>query len=210
MIENFITAFIVYFVVIDPVGTAPIFLAITTHLNKRQKIRTALEGTFVAGAIMLFFALCGVWILHYLNISLTAFRLAGGIILLMVALDMLANKRQARREQGNDAISTDDNIAIFPLATPLLAGSAVITSVMVMVVASSPAGNLDIVIGYGAMVAVMLATAIVLIIASLAESYINPRVTLVFSRITAIILAALSIQYIIDGLQALGVIQVIG
>ena len=68
MIENFITAFIVYFVVIDPVGTAPIFLAITTHLNKRQKIRTALEGTFVAGAIMLFFALCGVWILHYLNI----------------------------------------------------------------------------------------------------------------------------------------------
>jgi len=118
MIENFITAFIVYFVVIDPVGTAPIFLAITTHLNKRQKIRTALEGSFVAGAIMLFFALCGVWILHYLNISLTAFRLAGGIILLMVALDMLANKRQARREQGNDTISTDDNIAIFPLATP--------------------------------------------------------------------------------------------
>jgi multiple antibiotic resistance protein len=121
---------------------------------------------------------------------------------------MLANKRQARREQGNDTISTDDNIAIFPLATPLLAGPAAITSVMV--VASSPAGNLDIMIGYGAMVAVMLATAIVLIISSLAESYINPRVTLVFSRITAIILAALSIQYIIDGLQALGVIKVIG
>ena len=93
MIENFITAFIVYFVVIDPVGTAPIFLAITTHLNKRQKIRTALEGTFVAGAIMLFFALCGVWILNYLNISLTAFHLAGGIILLLVPLNMLVNRR---------------------------------------------------------------------------------------------------------------------
>jgi multiple antibiotic resistance protein len=77
--------------------------------------------------------------LHYLNISLSAFRIAGGIILLMVALDMLANKRQARREQGNHAISTDDNIAIFPLATPLLAGPAAITSVMV--VASSPTGN---------------------------------------------------------------------
>ncbi|MDA8536741.1 hypothetical protein N9L23_05205 [Alphaproteobacteria bacterium] len=93
------------------------------------------------------------------------------------------------------------------MATPLLAGPAAITSVMV--VASSPAGNLDIVIGYCAIVAVMLATAIVLIIASLAESYIKPRVMLVFSRITAIILAALSIQYIIDGLQALGVIKVI-
>ena len=77
-----------------------------------------------------------------------------------------------------------------------------------MVVASSPAGKLHIVIGYGAMVAVMPATAIVLIIAALAEFCINPRVTLVFSRITAIILAALSIQYIIDRLQALGVIQV--
>ena len=112
MIESFITAFIVYFVVVDPVGTAPIFLAITTHLNKGQKIRIALEGSLVAGAIMIFFALCGVWILHYLNISLTAFRLAGGIILLLVALDMLANKRQARREQGSDSVSTDDNIAI--------------------------------------------------------------------------------------------------
>lgn len=121
---------------------------------------------------MLFFELCGVWILHYLNVSLTAFRLASGIILLLVALNMLANKRQARREQGNDAISTDDNIANSPLATPLLAGPAAITSVMV--VASSPAGNMDIVIVYGAMVAVMLATAIVLITASLAEPYINP------------------------------------
>ena len=72
---------------------------------------------------------------------------------------MLANKRQARHEQGNDTISTDDNIAIFPLATPLLAGPAAITSVMV--VASRPAGDLDIVIGYGAMVTVMLATTIV-------------------------------------------------
>ncbi len=121
---------------------------------------------------------------------------------------MLANKRQARRELGDDAFSTDHNIATFPLAMPLLAVPAAITSVMV--VARSPAGNLDTIIGYGAMVAVMLATAIVSIITSLAESYINPRVTLVFSRITAIILAALSIQYVIDGLQALGVIQVIG
>ena len=128
--------------------------------------------------------------------------------MLLVALGMLANKRQARREQGNDTISTDNNIAIFPLATPLLAGPAAITSVTV--VASSPAGNLDIVIGYGPMVAVMLATAIVSIIACLAEHYINTRVTPVFSRITAIILAALSIQYIIGGLQALGVIQISG
>jgi multiple antibiotic resistance protein len=113
---------------------------------------------------------------------------------------------QARREHVNDTFSTDDNIAIFPLATPLLAEPAAIT--FVKVVASSPAGKLDIVIGYGALVVVMLAKAIIFIIASLAELYINQRVTLVFSRITAIILAALSVQYIIEGLQPLSVIQV--
>ena len=92
MIENFITAFIVYVVVIDPVGTAPIFLAIKTHLNKRQKIQTALEGSFIASAIMLSFALCSVRILHYLNILFTAPRRAGGITLLLMALDILAKK----------------------------------------------------------------------------------------------------------------------
>ena len=204
MIENFITAFIVYFVVIDPVGTAPIFLAITTHLNKRQKIRTALEGTFVAGAIMLFFALCGVWILNYLNISLTAFRLAGGIILLLVPLNMLVNRRQARRKQGSDTLSTDDNIAIFPLSTLLLAGPAAITSVMVVARQSGyydwlwrngrgDAGNHN---RFNH--------------CQLCRILYQPRVTLVFSRITVIILAALSIQYIIDCLQALGVIQISG
>jgi multiple antibiotic resistance protein len=208
MIEIFVSAFIVYFVVIDPVGNAPIFLSITTHLNKRQKIRVALEGTFYATFIMLFFSLCGVWILQYLKISLTAFRLAGGIILLLVALDMLTNKRQVRKEQGNDTMSNDENIAIFPLATPLLAGPAAITSVMV--IASNETGNLQIFIGYGALGAVMLLTSIILIFTGLCEDYINPRITSVFSRITGIILAGLSIQYIIDGFSALGIIQLKG
>ena len=120
--------------------------------------------------------------------------------MLLVAPDMLANKRQARRERGNDTISTDDNIAMSTLATPLLAGPAAITSVMA--VASSPEGKLDMFIGYSAMTAVMLTTTIILIIASLLESYINSRVTLVFFRITAIILATLSIQYINEWCQS--------
>jgi multiple antibiotic resistance protein len=209
MLENFITAFIVYFVVIDPVGNAPIFLAITSHLPRRQKIRVAIEGSTVAAAIMLFFAICGAWILQYLAISFTAFKLAGGIILLLVALDMLSNRRQQRKEQGSDIASQDDNIAIFPLAIPLLAGPAAITSVMV--VSSGAAGSLKLsLLGLGALALVMTATALILIATSFAESYVDRRVTSVFSRITAIILAALSIQYIIDGLSALGVITAAG
>ena len=132
MLENFITAFIVYFVVIDPIGNSPIFLAITAHLSKRQKIQTAIEGSIVAAAIMLFFALCGAWILHYLAILFSAFKIAGGIILLLVAIDMLSNRRQQRKEQGSDRISPEDNVAIFPLAIPLLAGPAAITSATVV------------------------------------------------------------------------------
>ena len=126
MIESFITAFIIYFVVIDPIGNAPIFLAVTGAQDRARKMRTALEGTLVATMIMLFFAVCGAWILAYLNISEAAFKIAGGIILFLVALDMLAAKRQARkRAQSTGDAATDevdsDNLAIYPLAIPLLA-----------------------------------------------------------------------------------------
>ena len=115
---------------------------------------------------------------------------------------MLSNRRQQRKEQGSDLISPEDNVAIFPLAIPLLAGPAAITSVMV--VSSGGTGSLKLsLLGLGALAAVMAITAVILIAASLAEAYIDTRVTSVFSRITAIILAALSIQYIIDGLQTL-------
>ena len=94
MLENFMTACVIYFVVIDPAGNAHIFLSITSHLPKRQKIRVTIEGSSVAAAIMLFLALCGAWILHYLAISFTALKLTGGILLLLVALDMLSNRQQ--------------------------------------------------------------------------------------------------------------------
>ena len=178
------------------------FLAITAHLSKRQKIRTAIEGSIVAAAIMLFFALCGAWILHYLANSFSVFKIAGGIILLLVAIDMLSNRRQQRKEQGGDLISSEDNVAIFPLIIPLLASPTTITLIMVLL--SGGTGSLKLsLLGLGALAVVMAITAVILIATSLAEAYIDTRVTSVFSRITAIILAALSIQYIIDGLQTL-------
>ena len=174
MLENFITAFIVYIVVIDPVSNSPIFLAISAYLSKCQKIRTATEGSIVAAAIMLFFALWGAWILHYLAISFSAFKIAGGIILLLVAIDMLSNRRQQRKEQGSDLSSPEDNVPIFPLGIPLLVSPAAIISAMVV----SSGGGLKLSLkGLGTLAAVM--------------------------AITAVILAALSIQYIIDELQTL-------
>jgi multiple antibiotic resistance protein len=92
MIENVIAAFIIYFVVIDPISNAPVFLTSTGAHDHGRKTFTALEGTLVATTIMLFFAVCGAWILAYPNIPDVAFKIAGGIILFLVALGMLVAK----------------------------------------------------------------------------------------------------------------------
>ena len=226
MFESFVTAFIIYFVVIDPIGNAPIFLAVTEAQDRARKLRTALEGTAIATAIMLFFALCGAWILAYLNITEAAFKIAGGIILFLVALDMLAAKRQQRKRDestgggntgegapeatdsatDNDSYSDSDNLAIYPLAIPLLAGPSAIMSVIVVNAgfASALASTLT---GYAALLAVMVATGIILCLTVIAEGWLNEKITMVFSRITAIILAGLSVQYVIDGLTAIGMIS---
>ena len=217
MFESFVTAFIIYFVVIDPIGNAPIFLAVTEAQDRARKLRTTLEGTAIATAIMLFFALCGAWILGYLNITEAAFKIAGGIILFLVALDMLAAKRKERKRAestGSDsstaseaaAEETDgDNLAIYPLAIPLLAGPSAIMSVIV--VNAGFAGALaSTLTGYAALLAVMVATGIILCLTVVAECWLNEKITMVFSRITAIILAGLSVQYVIDGLAAIGLV----
>ena len=209
MIEAFTTAFIIYLVVIDQVGNAPIFLAVTQHQDRARKLRTALEGTAVATAIMLFFALCGAWILGYLKISEAAFRIAGGIILFLVALDMLAARRQQRKREattGDEHAPEPDNVAVYPLAIPLFAGPSAIMSVIVVTGGFASGGFGAVRTGYAALLAVMVATGAILGLTVLAEGWMNERITMVFSRITAIILAGLSVQYIIDGLAAIGLV----
>ena len=201
MIESFITAFIIYFVVIDPVGNAPVFLAVTTAQTRRQKFRTAIEATMFASFIMLFFALCGAWVLAYLKITQPAFKIAGGIILFLVSLDMLSARRQQRkRDESTD--NEGDNLAIYPLDIPMLAGPAAIISVIVVTAEFSDALGRSL-IGYPALLAVMASTGLILCLTVIAESWLNEKVTMVFSRITAIILAGLSVQYVLDGLLVL-------
>ena len=133
-------------------------------------------------------------------------------MLFLVEWDMLNSKGQARKKKETSPIveAGDDepeNVAIFPLAIPLLAGPAAIMSVMV-VSADFDKGLAMILTGYAALLAVMVVTGCILTAASLAESLIDQRVTNVFSRITAIILAALSVQYIVDGMTALNIVLV--
>jgi multiple antibiotic resistance protein len=206
VIESFLTAFVIYFVVIDPVGSAPIFLSVTSHLTKGQKYKVAIEATIIASLIMIFFGMCGTWILHYLQISISAFKIAGGIILLLVALDMLSSKRHDRKRQQLSEDDGNDGVAVYPLAIPLLAGPAAITSVM-MISGGSNINLENMLPGYFALILVMFITALIFMLTGFFQEYINYKITSVFSRITAIILAALSIQYLINGLISLGVLK---
>tara|TARA_B110000467_G_C18264639_1_gene448439 strand:- start:5 stop:607 length:603 start_codon:yes stop_codon:yes gene_type:complete len=197
---------VIYFVVIDPVGSAPIFLSVTSHLTKVQKYKVAIEATIIASLIMIFFGMCGTWILHYLQISISAFKIAGGIILLLVALDMLSSKRHDRKRQQLSEDDGNDGVAVYPLAIPLLAGPAAITSVM-MISGGSNINLENMLPGYFALILVMFITALIFMLTGFFQEYINYKITSVFSRITAIILAALSIQYLINGLISLGVLR---
>ena len=198
MLEIFIKTFVLYFIVIDPLGNTPLFLIITQHLETKDKIKTALGGIIIATVILLFFALLGNFILSYLNISFSAFTVAGGIILFLISMEMLFDKRQQRKE--GDLNYSSDKISVFPLATPLLAGPAGITSIIVSV--TDIGGNFtNQVVGIFSLFLVMVITFIIFYVASKSSNTINKKVISVISRVIAIILAGLSVQYILDGIK---------
>ena len=200
MYEIYLQSFVLYFVVIDPFGTTPIFMSLTKHQNAKEKIKSALEGVLTATIILILFSIVGNFLLSYLNISLGAFKIAGGIILFIISLEMLFDKRQERKEKDIENVS--NNIAIFPLAIPLLSGPAAITSVIVIV--SQFGDNLTYqLISTISLLCVMLITFILFFIVSKSQQFINKKVINVFSRVIAIILAGLSVQYIIDGVISL-------
>ena len=197
MLELFIQSFVVYFVVVDPLGNGPIFLSLTQSQNTKEKIQTSIEAVSIATVILISFSVIGKFILSYLSISLASFRIAGGLILFIIALEMLFNKRQERKEQIANEVK--DKVSIFPLAIPILSGPAAITSIIVIM--SDIGDNIVYqLVSIASLISVMLITLVLFIIISKSGDFINKKIVNVFSRVIAIILAALSVQYIIDGL----------
>ena len=200
MLEVFIQVFVLYFVVIDPIGNTPLFMSITQNQSGKDKIRTAVVGIVIATVVLILFSIIGQFILSYLNISLESFRIAGGIILFLIALEMLFNKRQERKEKILDL--NKDKISIFPLAIPILAGPAAITSVIVIATKYQSDFKLHLISILG-LIGVMIITLSLFILLAKSDKFINRNITNIISRVIAIILAALSIQYIVDGLLIL-------
>ncbi|MDM7956846.1 MarC family protein [Blastomonas sp.] len=203
MIELFVSAFITLFVVIDPPGCAPIYASMTTDANARQRRSMAIRAVIVAGGILLVFALFGEALLSALHIELNSFRIAGGIMLFLIALDMVFEKRTERREQRAQDVIDDpeiEDVSIFPMAMPMIAGPGSIASVMLLVSQNSGLDRALTILG--ALLAVLLLTLAALLSAGPLMKLLGSKAEAVITRLLGVLLAALAAQFVIDGLRA--------
>ena len=204
-----LNAFVTLFVTIDPVGNAPLFLGLTAGMSTLARRSVAIRGTIVALLILGLFAVTGTGILDAMGITIDAFRVAGGLLLFYTAFEMLYAKRQERREQVSESALKDQiaNIAVFPLAIPLLAGPGTISATIIlssqMSTASGDNSWLGIIVLLGIIIALLLLTVVVLVAAEVLDKYISDTGKMIFTRLLGVLLAALSVQYIADGIKGL-------
>ncbi len=201
MIEFALSAFVTLFVVLDPPGMGPIFAALTEHDRPDYRRRLAVRGTVIAGIILVVFAFVGEWLLRMLGITIDSFRIAGGLLLFLVAVDMLfARETPLRRTtplEDEEAIQRHD-ISVFPLAIPLIAGPGAMTTVVLLMQRSE--GDLLL----KGIVLVILAVVLAMILLSLwfsarVVSMLGVTGTNVITRVLGVVLGALAVQYVIDG-----------
>ena len=207
MIELFLSAFAIFFVVIDPPGCAPIFSSLTTGANHKQRRTMAMRAVVVAALILLVFALFGEQLLTTLHIELDSFRIAGGIMLFFIAIEMVFEKRTERREDRAQKIidsqdDTDpevDDVSIFPMAMPMLAGPGSIAAIMLMMSQNSGWESTAVILG--AMVLVLVMTFFALWAAGPVMRLLGDKAEAVITRLLGVLLTALAAQFVIDGLR---------
>ncbi len=203
MIELFTSAFVTLLVIIDPPGCAPIFASLTRGGDAGHRRKMAVRSTAVAWCILIFFAFLGQPMLRTLGISLASFRIAGGIMLFLIALEMVFEKRTQRREaRAQDVIDRPEieDVSVFPMAMPMIAGPGSIASVMLLMGQSESWAERGVVLG--ALGVVLVVTLIALLAAGPLMRLVGERIEIVITRVLGVILAALAAQFVIDGLRA--------
>ncbi|WP_281982856.1 MarC family protein [Thalassorhabdomicrobium marinisediminis] len=198
-----ITAFVALFVVIDPIGLAPLYVALTAGMSPAKRRAIGIRACAVSIAILFVFSLAGNDILEFAGISMPAFRIAGGILLFLTALDMLFERRQKRREDRAEEDDLDeDDPSVFPLAIPLIAGPGSITTIILLV------GQTDNTVGYAAVMGVLLGIMAMVFVMFLASTRIERMLgktgITIITRLLGMLLAALSVQFVLDGLSSFG------
>jgi multiple antibiotic resistance protein len=199
----FVSALVTFFVVIDPPGCAPIYAGLTAGVPRAHVRAMAIRAVLVAAVILFVFALFGQDILEALGISLDSFRIAGGIMLFLIALEMVFEKRTQRREdRAQKLIDTPEveDVSIFPMAMPMIAGPGSIASVMLLM--SQGHGIERTLVILAAMTAILLLTLLALLAAGPIMRIMGQKIEAVITRILGVLLAALAAQFVIDGIRA--------
>jgi multiple antibiotic resistance protein len=205
-IEQAIAAFVTFFVLIDAPGVAPIFASLTVPGGAAYARKMAIKSTFVAALILFFFAFAGTWLLHALGISLDAFRVAGGALLFLIALEMVFEKRQARQKNRADQVLADeeaagrlDDVSVFPLAIPMIAGPGSIATAMLYMqnAGGDPVGIGIVSFAIGAN---LVLACLMFLAAGPLLKVMGDQIAGAITRIFGVILCALAVQMMVVGI----------
>lgn len=201
----FLSAFAVLFVIIDPPGCAPIFATLTQGTSRKHQTEMAFKSVTVAAVILVLFAYFGDWVFSKLGISLDALRIAGGIMLFIIGLNMVFEKRTEKREdRAENALETvedPEDISVFPMGIPMIAGPGTMASLLILSTDAGNGASQQIAI-MTALFAVLLLTLIAFLISGLLMKLMGKTFTNVLTRVLGVLLATLATQFVLDGVKA--------
>jgi len=200
----FLNSFVLFFITIDTIGNLPFFISLTEGAKIKKKNQIAIKSVIYAFFILILFAYLGRYLLDALEVTLDSLKIAGGIILMFIAIDILFEKRKRRREKKVEAAldeKTYDEIIIFPIAIPFIAGPSTLATIILLMGNYSASINFQIVVILALIVALTVSL-LLMIGANFTTKYIPPQILHATSRVFAFILAALATQFVIDGIKA--------
>ena len=204
MFATFINSFVLFFITIDTIGNLPFFLSLTEDAKFKKRTRIAIKSTIIAFFILIAFAYIGRYLLEALGVTLDSLKIAGGIILMFIAIDILFEKRKIRREKKVEQALDEknyDEIVVFPIAIPFIAGPSTLASIILLIgnYANSPEFQIPVIL---ALVAALIVSLILMIGGSYIVKYLPKQFLHTTARVMAFILAALATQFVIDGIKA--------
>lgn len=202
-VDTLVSALTTLLVTVDPPGLAPLFLGLTQGMSTLQRRTVAIRGSLIAFGILTTFALVGAEVLSALGISMGAFRIAGGLMLFAIAFEMIFERRHERKEKTTDDAITKDhihNLSVFPLAIPLIAGpGAISATVLISGTMDGWGGKLQLI---GVIAAVVGMVVVALVLAERLNRFLGVTGRALLTRLLGVLLAALSVQFVIDGVKS--------
>ena len=201
MLALFTSALVSFLVIVDPPGCAPIFASLTAGTSADHRRKMAVRSALIAWVILIFFAMLGRPLLHTLGITLASFRLAGGIMLFIIALEMVFERRTAKLEERATLVEAEgaEDISVFPMAIPMIAGPGSIATAMLLTARAD--GVTETAIVLGAMTLVIVLTMLALLAAGPIMRLIGAKLEAMITRLLGVILAALAAQFVVDGIR---------